>query len=42
MFSQLALWLPALHETRRARATDKSADYARVLRWAVDVDPLSI
>ena len=38
----LALWLPALHEMRRARATDKSADYARVLRWAVDVDPLSI
>ena len=31
----LALWLAALHETRRART-------AKVLRWAVDVDPLSI
>ena len=31
----LARWLAALHETRQARA-------AKVLRWAVDVDPLSI
>ncbi|MDP3822510.1 MAG: primosomal protein N' [Burkholderiales bacterium] len=31
----LALWLATLHETRQARA-------AKVLRWAVDVDPLSI
>lgn len=37
----LALWLAALHDTRRARAADKSAA-AKVLRWAVDVDPLSI
>jgi primosomal protein N' (replication factor Y) len=29
----LALWLPALHELRREQ---------RILRWAVDVDPLSI
>ncbi len=31
----LALWLPALHEMRRAGEQ-------RILRWAVDVDPLSI
>jgi primosomal protein N' (replication factor Y) (superfamily II helicase) len=31
----LALWLAALHDTRQARAT-------KVLRWAVDVDPLLI
>ena len=37
----LALWLAALHETRRARSADK-ASAAKVLRWAVDVDPLSI
>ena len=37
----LALWLAALHETRRARSADKGAA-AKVLRWAVDVDPLSI
>jgi primosomal protein N' (replication factor Y) (superfamily II helicase) len=34
----LGEWLPALHELRRRRA---SADQ-RVLRWAIDVDPLSI
>jgi primosomal protein N' (replication factor Y) (superfamily II helicase) len=34
----LANWLPALHAMRRDR---KAADQ-RVLRWAVDVDPLSI
>ena len=34
----LALWLPALHEMRRGR---KGAD-DRILRWAVDVDPLAI
>ena len=34
----LALWLPALHGLRSAR---KEADQ-RILRWAVDVDPLSI
>ena len=34
----LALWLPALHEMRRSR---KGAD-DRILRWAVDVDPLAI
>ena len=37
----LALWLAALHATRRARSADKGAA-AKVLRWAVDVDPLSI
>ena len=37
----LALWLAALHDMRRARAADKGAA-AKVLRWAVDVDPLSI
>jgi primosomal protein N' (replication factor Y) len=34
----LAAWLPALHRLRRER---READ-ARVLRWAVDVDPLAI
>ena len=34
----LTLWLPALHVLRRER---KGAD-ARILRWAVDVDPLAI
>ena len=34
----LALWLPALHTLSTAR---KGAD-KRVLRWAVDVDPLAI
>ena len=34
----LALWLPALHALRRER---KGAE-ARILRWAVDVDPLAI
>jgi primosomal protein N' (replication factor Y) (superfamily II helicase) len=42
----LALWLPALHTLRRAGARPGSADEAaapaRILRWAVDVDPLSI
>ena len=33
----LADWLPALHEMRRERAADQ-----RILRWAVDVDPLAI
>ncbi len=35
----LGLWLPALHDLRREAA---SAGEARILRWAVDVDPLSI
>jgi primosomal protein N' (replication factor Y) len=34
----LAQWLPALHGLRRDRA--RSA--ARIVRWAVDVDPSSI
>ena len=34
----LALWLPALHEVRRGAA----APAQRILRWAVDVDPLAI
>ena len=34
----LAQWLPALHVLRRAPA----AATPRILRWAVDVDPLSI
>jgi primosomal protein N' (replication factor Y) len=34
----LALWLPELHALRRAPAEGA----ARILRWAVDVDPLSI
>ena len=33
----LAAWLPALHELRRIRPAEQ-----RVLRWAVDVDPLAI
>ncbi len=33
----LAGWLPALHALRRERAADQ-----RILRWAVDVDPLAI
>lgn len=33
----LADWLPALHEMRRERVADQ-----RILRWAVDVDPLAI
>ncbi len=34
----LALWLPALHGVRKGL----SAPEQRILRWAVDVDPLSI
>jgi primosomal protein N' (replication factor Y) len=34
----LALWLPALHELRRGHKTAPQ----RILRWAVDVDPLTI
>ena len=34
----LALWLPALHGLRRK---DRGSDQ-RILRWAVDVDPLAI
>ena len=34
----LALWLPTLHSVRVER---KGADQ-RILRWAVDVDPLAI
>jgi primosomal protein N' (replication factor Y) len=34
----LAAWLPALHALRQER---KSAEQ-RIVRWAVDVDPLSI
>ncbi|MDQ6680138.1 MAG: primosomal protein N', partial [Pseudomonadota bacterium] len=34
----LAQWLPALHALRRSR----SGAEERVLRWAVDVDPLTI
>ena len=34
----LALWLPALHELRREHLRGEE----RILRWAVDVDPLSI
>ncbi len=33
----LANWLPALHEMRRERVADQ-----RILRWAIDVDPLAI
>ncbi|MDL2337873.1 MAG: primosomal protein N' [Pseudomonadota bacterium] len=33
----LAEWLPALHAMRRERSTEQ-----RILRWAVDVDPLAI
>ena len=35
----LATWLPAIHGLRRDRA---AAATQRVLRWAVDVDPLAI
>lgn len=34
----LAQWVPALHGLRR----DRSAALPKVLRWAIDVDPLSI
>lgn len=34
----LALWLPALHALRRERGGAEG----RILRWAVDVDPLAI
>jgi primosomal protein N' (replication factor Y) len=34
----LAQWLPALHGLR----ADRKAPGERILRWAVDVDPLSI
>jgi primosomal protein N' (replication factor Y) len=34
----LALWLPSLHTLRSGR---KDAEQ-RILRWAVDVDPLAI
>ena len=34
----LATWLPAIHTLRR----DRAAAAQRVLRWAVDVDPLAI
>lgn len=34
----LAIWLPAIHTLRRDRASASQ----RVLRWAVDVDPLAI
>jgi len=34
----LSAWLPELHALRSAR---KGAD-ERILRWAVDVDPLAI
>jgi primosomal protein N' (replication factor Y) len=34
----LATWLPAIHGLRR----DRAAASQRVLRWAVDVDPLAI
>jgi primosomal protein N' (replication factor Y) len=33
----LSRWLPALHELRRTASGE-----ARILRWAVDVDPLTI
>ena len=33
----LAEWLPALHAMRRERSAEQ-----RILRWAVDVDPLAI
>ena len=46
----LALWLPALHTLRRAGSAASAASETgtkagavpRILRWAVDVDPLSI
>ena len=34
----LAAWLPRLHEVRGGR----NADEQRILRWAIDVDPLAI
>ncbi len=34
----LALWLPALHEVRRSA----TAPTQRILRWAIDIDPLAI
>ncbi len=33
----LAAWLPGLHELRRQRSGEQ-----RILRWAIDVDPLAI
>jgi primosomal protein N' (replication factor Y) len=33
----LTRWLPALHDLRRSATSE-----TRILRWAVDVDPLSI
>ena len=43
----LALWLPALHTLRRAGSMKagtgaEAGTVPRILRWAVDVDPLSI
>ena len=38
----LARWLPALHTLRRAGAGTEGGAAPRILRWAVDVDPLSI
>ena len=37
-FPQLALWLPALHAMR----IERKEPGQRILRWAVDVDPLTI
>jgi primosomal protein N' (replication factor Y) len=34
----LSQWLPAMHALRSSR----KAPEQRILRWAVDVDPLSI
>jgi primosomal protein N' (replication factor Y) len=34
----MALWLPTLHELRRERGGSDE----RILRWAMDVDPLMI
>lgn len=34
----LAQWLPALHDVRRAATTPTQ----RILRWAIDIDPLAI
>jgi primosomal protein N' (replication factor Y) (superfamily II helicase) len=34
----LALWLPELHALRRAARSPAE----RILRWAVDIDPLAI